>query len=162
MFKDWTEGDPLNLTVEEFDALVASLKLQKAECERLKEEKTRAEDLRSRLESQIIAALKSSGKSKYFVDGIGTVYQINKLVFRTPKTVEDKRALFDYIEREYGKDALDGYLTLNHQTLNSFANQEMERMVEKNPRFTIPGLEAPTGISSLGFRKDKDKEVASG
>lgn len=159
-YQDWTEGEPVELSVEELDTLVANLKAQRDECKRLEALKTDAEKLKAKIEGMILEFLRASGKSKYFVDGIGTVYQIEKLVFPTPKTVEQKEALFEYIRSKYGEDALSGYLSINHNTLNSFANSEMKEELKKDPGFKIPGLEEPTMRTSLGMRKDRDKAVS--
>jgi len=159
-FQDWAEGDPVDISVEELDTLVANLRAQREVCDRLKEEKAKAEKLKEKLEGMILEFLRASGKSKYFVDGIGTVYQIEKLVFPTPKSVEQKQALFDYIRQKYGDEALLGYLSMNHNTLNSFAGKEMEVGLKEDPNFKIPGLEEPTRRVTLGMRKDKDKGVS--
>jgi hypothetical protein len=69
---------------------------------------------------------------------------------KTPKSIEDKRLLFQYIRETYGQDVLDEYRTVNYQTLNAFYKQECEHLGDGAK---VPGLEEPTLDISLGFRK---------
>ncbi len=95
-------------------------------------------------------SLVSAGKSKYFVDGLGTVSLVEKYSFKTPKTPEERQHLFNYIESKYGHDVLMNYLTIHSASLNSFAKKEMEA----DGTLKIPGLETPTVDTELRFRKD--------
>lgn len=102
-------------------------------------------------ETVLMDLLKRAKKSKYFIDGVGTVSIRNQFVVRTPKTPEEKTALFNFIRDNKGPEALIGLVSINHQTLQAFVNSEKET----NPEVIIPGLEAPTLRESLQFRASK-------
>lgn len=99
-------------------------------------------------ENMVIGALKSSGKSKYEAEGVGLVYISHKTSYTTPKSNEEKQALFDYIKAKNGPAALMSLVSINHATLNSWANKE----TEDNPLLEIPGLQQPTATETLNFR----------
>ena len=110
----------------------------------------RADDQRDK----ILAMLTKGGKSKYFVEGIGTVYIINRLSFRTPKDVASKEKFFEYIRSKHGDDVLKNLLTVNSQTLNAFCKKEVESATARGEViFSIPGIEDPTHDQSIGFKK---------
>ena len=99
-------------------------------------------------EKEVLNALKASGKNKYELEGVGLVYIAHKTTYTTPKTNEDKTKLFNYIKDKHGPDALMSLVSINHQSLNSWANKE----TENDPLLEIPGLEAPTAAEILNFR----------
>lgn len=148
---DWNEVGAKAIDVATFDALVVRYKEQREIYEATKKAAT-VEYLKvQEMENQILALLKDSKKSKYFVDGIGTVYKIDKYVVRTPKELQQLRDLYDYVAKNHGQDAADQMFTVNHQTLNSFYNKEAE--ASEDPAFKLPGVESPTLEQSLGLRK---------
>lgn len=95
-------------------------------------------------------SLLALGKTKYFVDGIGTVSLVQKSSVTTPKTNEDKEALFAYIYSKFGEQGLIAMQSVHSTTLNSFVNKELEN----DPSLVIPGLSTPTVTTELRFRKD--------
>ena len=97
----------------------------------------------------MLNALAASGKKNYTVDGIGQVYTVTKEQYTTPKISEDKTKLFNYIEDKYGPDVLMFMVSINHQTLNSWANKE----TETGEVMAIPGLAEPTSVTTLSFRR---------
>jgi hypothetical protein len=99
-------------------------------------------------EEKVLAALKSAKRSKYEVDGVGLVFIREVEQYTTPKTILAKTALFNYIKEKHGPDALMGLVSINSQTLNSWANREAEEGVMQ-----IPGLEAPTVREGLNLRR---------
>jgi hypothetical protein len=98
--------------------------------------------------------LKALGKKSYKVDAIGNISLVTKNVVTVPKDVDSKRALFGWIKDTYGVDVLDDMVSINHQKLNGFYNQEAEKR-QDDPMFHIPGLEAPTPAESISFRRAK-------
>lgn len=146
---EWEEQtEALDLT--QMDELVATYKALRTDYEEKKKIQAEAYHKYEEAESKLINALVSSGKSKYFVDGIGTVFLSSKSSVTTPKTVEEKAALFQYIQEKYGQEALMNYLGIHSGTLNSFVNKELEN----DPTLKIPGLTTPTVTTELRFRKD--------
>lgn len=150
--QEWKDESVKSVNLEELDQLVAKYKELRSDYEDKKARSNEASALMDETKNAILLVLMNAGKSKYFVDGLGTVYTINKYVVRTPKELEKLRALRCYIQSKYGPDAADQLFTVNHQTLNSFVNKEIEAV--NDPSFVIPGLEAPILEQNLGFRKD--------
>lgn len=96
----------------------------------------------------IIDSLNANKRSSYEVDGAGWVYISSKEVYRVPKTNEDKTKLFNYIKEKYGPETLMGMVGIHSGTLTSWANEESASGV-----MSIPGLEAPTMVETLNFRR---------
>ncbi len=142
------EATPLE--VGQLDQMVQTYKELRAAHEAKKEEASEAFKLRAQAEQTLLQAMLSLGKTKYFVDGIGTVSLVSDSSVTTPKTNEDKEALFGYLEGKFGKDGMIAMLSVHSATLNSFVNKELEA----NPSLVIPGLSTPTVTTSLRFRKE--------
>lgn len=100
------------------------------------------------VEKEVMGALKTNGRTKFEAEGVALVYVTTKEIYQTPKTPGQKQSLFDYIAGKYGPETLLAMLGINHQTLNSWANKE----VESDPTLAIPGLEAPTSVETLYFK----------
>lgn len=99
-------------------------------------------------EAKIIAAMEENDMDKVFIKGVGTLSTVHKLVYRTPKTPEAKRKLFDHLEEFYGKDFLESIVQINSQTLNKLCNEMTEQ-----GELEIAGLDEPTSVVSLSRRK---------
>jgi len=143
-----------SLTLADIDTAVLQLvrfeEDEKAAKDTAKAATQRADDQRDK----ILAMLNQGGKSKYFVEGIGTVYIINRLSFRTPKDVSSKEKFFGYIRDRHGEDVLKNLLTVNSQTLNGFCKKEIEAATARGEAFyNIPGIEDPTHDQSIGLKK---------
>lgn len=152
------------ITTEQLDMMAKEYQEKYEEYEKLKAEATQLGKDAEVLEGKLIEALNQAGKTKYYVDNIGTFYFINKMTVPTPKTVQDKKKLFDYLLKQHGETFLLDKQSINHQTLQSLYKAEFEDHVaacekagkpEEAANFTIPGLSEPTTMQSLGLRKDK-------
>ncbi len=153
------QGKASGITTEQLDSLAQKYQDLYDEYEKLKAESSNAYKLAEEAEGKLVEALEQAGKSKYIVEGLGTFYFIDKMVVKTPKTNEDKKRLFNWIKRKRGGEYLMTITSINHQTLQSLYKAEQEAAVQENPEkaasFHLPGLEAPTSMRSLGFRKAK-------
>lgn len=129
------------------DQLLLQLKEKRDAYDRAAEAKTLAHNELEAMEALVLNTLRANKRTSYSVQGIGTAYIIEKEVYRTPKTNEDKIKLFNYIKEKYGSEALMSMTSIVHQTLNSWANKESESGV-----MSIPGLEAPTMTETVGMR----------
>jgi hypothetical protein len=147
--QEWAESQQNSISLEQMDSLVAALKQKRDEHTKAKEAATKIYHELEEAEKSVINALKSSGKSKYELEEVGLVYISHKETYTTPKTNEQKTELFNFIKAKHGPDALMSMVSINHQTLNSWAAKE----VEADPLLTIPGLELPTATETLNFRK---------
>lgn len=152
------EGEASGVTTEELDQAVAKYQeLRKihdeADLVKKSEYKKMAEQ-----EQVLVQLLQKAGKSKYFVEGVGTVYFTNKYLVTTPKTLEDKQKFFDYLETTFGKTFLMDKLGVHSATLNKIYNDALEEKKENGEDislFAIPGLQPPQVHTSLNFRKEK-------
>lgn len=88
-----------------------------------------------------------------FITDAGRITLKSKMSVRTPKTVEQKEAVFGWINENLGPDALSAYQTINSQTLNSLYNQLNEQYAAEGKQLNIPGLEAPIESTILSFTK---------
>lgn len=149
MANEW-QLEEAPLEVAQMDKIVEDYRAKRLIYEAKKAESADAYHILEEAESLVRNSLLAAGKSKYFVDGVGTVSLVSKSSYQTPKTTEEKLMLFGYIESKYGAEALINFQSIHSATLNSFANKELE----SEPTLTIPGLSTPTVTTELRFRKD--------
>lgn len=131
------------------DALITQLREAKALSDEAQEQ---ADILKKQYDTHrktVLDALNTLKRKDYKVAGAGLVYISQKEVYTVPKTNEDKNKLFTYIKDKYGPDALMSMVGIHSATLTSWANKETETGEVQS----IPGLEQPTMIETLNFRK---------
>ncbi len=133
------------------DELVAKLQLARASYEEAKRLSAVEYHKLEEVEKECMNTLKANGRTKYEAEGVASISIQSKDVFTTPKTIEQKRTLFRYIQDKYGVETMTAMLSVNHQTLNGWANKE----IEGDPALQIPGLDAPTSVETLYFRTKK-------
>jgi len=102
----------------------------------------------------VTKALHESKKTSYRLDNVGLFTLINTETVKVPKTIEEKRELYEYIEEKYGVDALDGYRSIHSGTLNSFYKEELKECNDP-ALFQIPGISGITLRQSTRFTKVK-------
>ena len=136
------------ITLQEMDALVkeyADIRM------RYEEAKAISNNFYAELgamEAKIIQALSVNGKTKYDVDGLGSISVVQSESYKVPKDVDAKKKLFNYIKEKHGAEVLMTMTSIHSATLNSWANQEAEAGVMQ-----IPGLDQPTVTESIRFRR---------
>lgn len=150
MMDQWDQVGPApeSVSLEQMDQLVTDYRKARDAYDAAKKVSSELSAKADVAEERLVAALKASRRSKYEVDGVGLVFIKEVEQYTTPKTVAQKNALFNYIKTKHGPDALMGMVSINSQTLNSWANREAEEGVME-----IPGLEAPTIRESLNLRR---------
>jgi len=148
---EWDEAGAQEVSTKELDELVVNMQETYADYEKEKKIATETRLAYEELQKKVLEMLKKAGKTKWNVDGLGTVSIRGRYQYTTPKGLTSKGALFEYIKQKHGPDALMGLLSIHSGTLNSFANEEKER----EPLVEIPGLDPPTHRESLSFRKGK-------
>lgn len=144
----WETPDTVNTEV--FDEAVRKLKELEEDYDAKKKVSNTASELVDHQRNYILALLQKSGKTKYFVDGLGTVSMAIKKQVQVPKNPEDKKLMLEYFE-SLGEELYNSYVTVNSMTLNSYFKQQ----TEENPDFTIPGISGLTEKPELRFRKEK-------
>jgi hypothetical protein len=159
-------ADMSGVTTEELDVLSKKYQDKYAAYEAKKKESSAILKEAEILEAELIAAFEAAGKSKYYVEGIGTFYFVDKMSVKTPKTLDQKKELFKYIQTKYGETVLLDKVGIVSATLNSFYNSELEAFNARSKAaleageefteiFTIPGLDEPTNMRSLNLKKEK-------
>ena len=135
------------ITTEEIDLSVAKMASLKSAYE---EAKRLSNDAHAHLEvakAEVLTLLQKAGKSKYHVDGLGTVSVVGKAKVRVPKDPSDKKAMLDYFASK-GEEVFNQTVTVNYNSLNSWYNQELEQ----DPLFRMPGVESPKPEFQISFR----------
>jgi len=147
----WEEAEkPLNeTTMAEMDSLARMVAHARQQYEDAKAAATEFHDYYEELSQKFIGVLKATGRTSHTTPGVGTMRFAVKEAYRVPKTVEQKRELFRYIQKKYGVDALTDMLSIHAAKINSWANEELEA----DPGVQIPGLEAPTMTETFYFTK---------
>jgi hypothetical protein len=126
---------------------------QKAE---LEVEKKKLNAKLAEIEGEIEGILEENDLKSY-KSPMGTVGTTTRFSVKLPASPDDKQALYEWIQNEKGKDVLEGFLTINSQTLNKFYNEEVALAAERGEvLFNIPGLQPPTGVTRISYRGFKD------
>lgn len=146
---EWLPQSGEATTLDQMDKLIEDLREARASYDEAKRKATELHGILEEKEKLVLNTLKANGRTKYEAEGVALVYYTTKEIYSTPKTNEEKRALFSYIQNKYGVDACTSMLSINHNTLNSWANKE----VESDPLIIIPGLDKPTSVETLFFKK---------
>lgn len=104
-------------------------------------------------ESKILSILEASDLESF--DGTkGKVSIVNRFTVRVPQSIDDKQALFKYLQ---SRKIFYELVSVNSQVLNSFYKKEMEIAIsEGNTDFKIPGVGEPGVKKTLSFRKKGD------
>ncbi len=134
----------VDVTTTELDALVKKFIDLRGDYEAKKKVASEASAVLDSAEAELLDLLKAANKTKYNVDGLGSVTKVSKLSFKVPKEPGSKAALFNYILDNYGADVLLGLQSINSISLNAFFKDATE---------TPMGLESPTSQEYLKFTR---------
>jgi hypothetical protein len=105
------------------------------------------------LKMAVIDVMEKEGKTSYTVDGVAKVTLSYDMSVQTPKTLDEKRAFFAWLEKNLGKEAAESYMTVNSITLNSLYNTLNSSYAERGEILEIDGLQPPTSRAKLSVRK---------
>lgn len=144
-----------SITTEQMDAMVKEMSELKDNYDELKKQSNAAHEKYQEARAKLITTLQAAGKTKYFVDGVGTVSVTEKLKIQTPKSPEDKEAFFKWLQEKYGREGYLTYATVNYNSLNSLYNTEFEqaKLEGTADNFEIAGVGNPEHEYGLSFRK---------
>ena len=79
-------------------------------------------------------------------------YKKTKISVQTPKTPEEKQALFEWLKE---RGLFVEMVSVNSATLNSFFNSEADKAAEKgNFEFRIPGVGEPKPYTTLEMKRN--------
>lgn len=147
---DWFPEEQAT-TIDQMDSLIVKLKSARDSYDEAKKASAEKYHQLEEVEKEVMNTLKANGRTKFEAEGVASVSIQTKEVFTTPKTNEAKRLLFKYIQDKYGVDVCTSMLSINHNTLQGWANRE----IQEDASLRIPGLEDPTSVETLYFRSKK-------
>lgn len=147
------ELETREVSTKQLDELVVALKKARQEYDIAKaiasDKNAHVDDL----ETQLVDLLTAAGKKSYEVDGVAKVTVTIKTSVTTPKTIEEKEKLFEFLEKKFGREGLIAYQSVNSMTLNSLYNKEYEQAIESGTEFEMGSVLAmPTLTKRLSVR----------
>lgn len=154
--EEWEQQDT-SITTEQLDAAVNEMYDLKVDYDAKKKVSNDAHAAYEEQRFNVVSLLKAAGKSKYFVEGIGTVGVSEQLKVKFPTTPESRGEFFGWLNKELGADGFLAYATVNYGTLNSLYNEQFALAADKGDadNFEIPGINPPQSESKLTFRTGK-------
>jgi ATP phosphoribosyltransferase regulatory subunit HisZ len=100
--------------------------------------------------AELLGALEEAGLENFKVPGLGQIGVRNNFSVTMPKDPDEKQKFMDFLKHTNN----EGLLTVNHQTLNSFYREVLDRAIEQeNPDFVVPGLGEAKHYKTLFMRK---------
>jgi len=149
--KQWDEAtEHEDISVDEIDQALTSFIEARKDYDEKKKISNEADALVKEEKRKLIEILKRSGKTKWEVDGLGRASLVTSMTIKTPKDPDSKKEMLMYM-RGLGEEAYFNLVSVNHRTLNSFYNQE----IESNPEFRLPGIDAPVAEENIRITKSK-------
>lgn len=147
------ELETREVTTAELDELVVSMKNARSEYDVAKAIASEKNAILEDLENKLVELLVAANKKSYEVDGVARVTVVNRTSVTTPKTIQEKEALFAFLEKKFGREGLIAYQSVNSMTLNSLYNKEYEEAIEKGLDFEMGNVLAmPTITRKLQVR----------
>ncbi len=135
------------VSVQDLDLLVEKIHAQRCAIDGQKAAMTELNKQLQAMEEKAVGFLKELGRKNYQTP-YGTITIHHAWRVKLPSSDEAKAALIAHL-RERGLDKK--YLTVNSNSLNSLFLADWDA-VERDPTFTMPGLEPPTLYEDLRFR----------
>ena len=138
------------MNTEQLDEMVAEMLDYRKQYDEQKEISNSLHRQYKTAQQKLQDSLENSGKSKYFVEGRGTVSLVNKLKVRMPQDPDKKQEFLQYMmDRDDVKYSL---LNVPWQSLQAWYNTEVEA---NEGDFACPGIEAPTMETTIRFTKER-------
>lgn len=142
------------LTLEQLNALVEKAFALEQDIDQIKKTALapKQEQL-DKVEALLMEELEEAGL-KTFKSPHGAITVNTRYSYKTPKTEEEKKQFLDFVKESKGDAVMWAMTSVNSQTLNAYANQEMMIAKEEgNYGFKIPGIGEPTANKYLSRRK---------
>lgn len=138
------------MTLQEMNKAIAELSELRIKAAKLSAEKKEIDASINVLEGALIDTLVENNLDQYRgPDGLISISKRTSV--KTPKSDEDKRAFFAYLQ---SKGLFDTMVNVNSMTLNAFYKEELANAeAAGNFEFKIPGLNEVTITPTLSFRK---------
>jgi hypothetical protein len=142
------------VSTKELDTLIEMLMEARSDYETAKRLAGERNETVELLEEKLMQLLDDAEKSVYVSDR-ARVTVVSKLQVTTPKTPEDKKSFFEWLKNKHGVEAMYTYMTVNHNSLNSLYNTEVEQARATGGLAIVDGIDAPTVRKSLQLRAGK-------
>lgn len=140
----------LEITMGEFDTLGLDLLTVDEEIKELEAKLKVLSEKKRGLADKIIYVLQKHDKTNYQIGGKKLIVS-QRATVPTPKTEEEKRALFDWLKE---KGVYWQYASVNSQALNALYKAERDAAVERQDLdFKIPGVGDEQIAWTLSIRK---------
>jgi len=142
--------DIKNLSITQLDNFQAEIIEARDKYDRLKKAATESYGDLKAMQSKMVGILseldRTSHKSKH---GSISYYYPERY------KITDKAQFFEFLKAEYDPSTVMGMLTVNSQTLNSWAKVYVEEKEDRDnfEDIIIPGIEAKTGDAIVSMRK---------
>lgn len=150
-----------NAELAKLNLAIESLGKIKNRLERIRDQEKKEVEIKKQIESEILAIIERNGIKSYSCLS-GKVEIRNNLSYKTPKTQQDKQALFEYI-RTKGEDVFYELVSVNSQTLNAFCKREIENAAAENIfPFEVPGVGDPTSYKTVVLKSSKPSNGEEG
>ena len=155
MLNEWEELAAEEVSIESLDQAVKDYQEARLDYEKKKKISNEADGIQKEAKKKLYNLLRRANKKNWEVEGIGKASAFDTYSYKTPKDPDSKKQLAKYIEEKHGKEAFWNMFSINSNSLNSWANQELEN----NPELTgIPGLEAPIANEKIRFTTSRRKK----
>ena len=140
------------ITVNEMDNLIEKLRDAKDEHKIKSDAAKIAKAAYDTLQLKLLAALEELDKDTYIAKS-GRITRVIKMAVRVPKTLDEKRAFFNWLRQNRGDEVADSYMSVNSQSLNTLYNEMVDEYAGRGEILTMEGIEPPTIRESLSFRQ---------
>ena len=150
---EWDKSSGEEIPTRLLDEVVKTYRLQRQNYDEAKKISNEAHAEYKAAELALVEMLARAGKTKYHVDGLGSITVVKKASVKVPKDPESKEKLFAWLRE--GK-LFGAYATVHGRSLNSLYNIEVEKHKERGEIFNMPGVEAPTSsMDEIRFTKER-------
>jgi hypothetical protein len=152
--KQWDEVNEESSTVSvaDLDFAVREYKALRDVYDEKKKESNIAHEQMEASKATLMTLLSQAGKERYYVEDVGTVSVSKRMVVRMPRDLENKAKLIDYL-RQKGIDL--EFLTVNHNSLNSWYNEEARALAARGLDPVVPGITEVESMEVLSVRKNR-------
>lgn len=144
-----TQASQAAVSIQDLDKRLAELKYLKDEVDKVGEVYDKYSKQFDQKKKELYDILQSVNRDRHQLDGIGTLYPVEKGGFKMPADLEDKRKLFNFIQARYGNDTLAAMLVIKDAELNKFVKTEIEN------GSSVPGVGEFQSFKQITFRKGK-------
>lgn len=142
------------MDIRELQEKIKTLKEVRTRYDEKKKQLEMEKEILDALEADILQAFEENDLTSFKLDGVANVSISHRLTVPTPKTIEEKKAFFDWVAKNKGEEVRDAMMTVNSMTLNSFYKAEYESLSDDEKLvFQIDGIGLPSMHKTLSVRK---------